>query len=476
MCSSGQVCKVPIGLLSQDELQLIHEKSLEILWKTGVKFHWKPALLALKKAGCAVDFESECVRIPRDVVEEALRTCARTFRFKARDPRYDLEFAPGRVHFTIQHAAKMYDLETGKRRGATIKDLEQIVTIEDALDNIHSVNAPIQVIEDRPPHVYNEWTLATALRKSIKLPVGSGFNFGARWHIDIARVAGVELPGEFTSASPLSYVADQCDGIMRFAEAGWGSMIMGGVLGGASGPATIAGILLLQNAEILAGLTLCQAVHPGSGCNYGIQSRLIDMRYGCLAYGIEMYMIVCAGAQMGRYYGLTTSSYNSFSGGKYPMDQQVGYEKAMAALIAGQSGVTFNFAAGGIDDETCFSIEQLIIDDEMYSMVGRFLKGIAVDVNTLAAELIKEVGPSPGNFLGRRHTRDSWKGEQFLPAISYRRTLEEWVKEGCRDTVTRARDRAREIIRTHEVPPLPDAVDREIAKLLSAAEKEKQGK
>ena len=226
------------------------------------------------------------------------------------------------------------------------------------------------------------------------------FNFGGQWHIEIAQAAGVELPGEFTSTSPLSFVPDQCDGLMRFAEVGWGSMIMGGVVGGATGPSTIAGTLLLQNAEILAGLTLTQAVNPGVACNYGVQSKLMDMRYGCLAYGIEMYMIVSAGAQMARFYGLTSSSYDSFSGGKYPTDQQVGYEKAMAALILGKSGVTFNFAAGGIDDESCFSIEQLIIDNEIYNMVNRFLNGIAFDSNTLAAELIEEVGIPQPTTLG----------------------------------------------------------------------------
>ena len=354
MSSLGMFCNKPIELLNQEELQVIHEKSLDILWNKGVVFHWRPALEVLHKIGCVVDFESEVVRFPKEIVESAIRTCGRECHFKARVPENDLDFIEGKVYFTIQHAAQMYDLYTGVRRQATTEDLEQIVRIEDALENIHSVNAPVQVIADKSYLVYNEWTLATALRNSTKLPVGSGFNFGGQWHIEIAQAAGVELPGEFTSTSPLSFVPDQCDGLMRFAEVGWGSMIMGGVVGGATGPSTIAGTLLLQNAEILAGLTLTQAVNPGVACNYGVQSKLMDMRYGCLAYGIEMYMIVSAGAQMARFYGLTSSSYDSFSGGKYPTDQQVGYEKAMAALILGKSGVTFNFAAGGIDDGLSF--------------------------------------------------------------------------------------------------------------------------
>jgi len=127
----------------------------------------------------------------------------------------------------------------------------------------------------------------------------------------------------------------------------------------------------------------------------------------------------------------------------------------------------------GIDDEAGFSIEQLLIDNEMYSMVARFLQGISVNEETLAADLIQKVGPIPGNYLREAHTKKWWKQEQFLPTLSYRLSYEEWVRDGSKDVAARAREKAKEILNTHQVPPLPEDVDREISKILLAAEKEK---
>lgn len=367
----------------------------------------------------------------------------------------------------------MYDLDTGVRRPATTKDIDEITIIQDALENIHAVFPSVIVLSDRPMEVHMEWLMAEQIRHTTKSLAGSGFFFAAPWVIEMAKAAGIELLGAGTCSPPLTYPADQCDGYIRFAEAGWNIMVNSGVASGATGPATLAGTLLQQNAELLAGLVLVQAVNPGVGFMYGTESMPMDMRHGHEAIGIEQYMIGTATAQMARFYDLPSLSYASFTGGKVPTDQQVGYEKAMASLLLAQSGVSYIVGAGGIDDEACFSIEQLIIDNEMYGMVGRFLEGITVNEEALAADLIKKVGPIPGSYLREAHTRKWWKKEQFLPTLSYRKSYEEWVRDGSKDVAARAKERAKEILRTHEVPPLPEDVDREISKILEAAEKEK---
>ena len=176
---------------------------------------------------------------------------------------------------------------------------------------------------------------------------------------------------------------------------------------------------------------------------------------------------------MARLYDLPCGTFDSLTGGKLPTDQQVGYEKMMASLLLAQSGVSYIIGGGGIDDETCFSFEQLLIDNEMYSMIARFLRGITVNEETLAADLIKKVGPIPGNYLKEPHTRKWWREEQFLPTLNYRLTYDEWVQDGAKDVAVRAKEQVKEILRTHEVPPLPDDMDKEISKILKAAEKEK---
>jgi trimethylamine--corrinoid protein Co-methyltransferase len=473
MALKGFYCEKPVELLTQDEMETIHEKSLEILEETGVVFQWEPALKVLSGAGCEVDFESQLVRFPPDVVEEALESCPSSFTVEARDPKYDLEFVKNRVYFSTQASPFMYDLDNGTRRPAAVKDLAEITIIQDALENIHTIFPSIIVLSDQPMEVAIEWILAQQIRNTTKALIGAGFFFGARWAIEMAEAAGIELLGCGTCSPPLTYPADQCDGYMRFAEVGWNCMINAGVSGGATGPATLAGTLLQQNAELLAGLVLLQTVNPGVGFAYGTESMPMDMRHGHEAIGIEQYMIGSATAQMARFYDLPSFTYASFTGGKVPTDQQVGYEKGMASLLLAQSGVSYIVGAGGIDDEACFSIEQLVIDNEMYGMIGRFLEGIKVNEETLAADLIKKVGPIPGNYLREAHTRKWWKQEQFLPALNYRLSYEEWVQEGSKDVAARAKERAKEILRTHEVPSLPEDVDREILRILKAAEKEK---
>ncbi len=473
MALQGLYCKEPIRLLSQGETEAIHEKSLEILAETGVVFQWEPALKVLEGAGCQVDHGSRLVKFPADVVRHALKLCPGIVEAKARDPNNDLEITKNRVYFAPQASPFLYDLDTGVKRPGTLKDIAEITTIQDALENVHAVFTSLEVLSDVPGNVQMESVLAQQLRHTTKAINGLGFTFCARWHIEMAKAAGVQLVGAFTCSPPLTYPADQCDGLMRFAEAGWGGMMCPGVSSGATGPATLAGTLLQQNAEVLAGAVLAQAVHPGVGYMFSTESMPMDMRSGHEAIGIEQYMIASANAQMACFYGVPSASFNSFTRGKYPTDQQVGYEKAMAALLQAQAGVNYIIGAGGIDDESCYSIEQLIIDNEMYGMIARLLRGITVNEETLAAVVIKKVGPIPGNYLAEAHTRKWWKQEQFLPTLSYRLSYEEWVRDGSKDVAARAKERAKAILRTHTVPPLPEDVDREISRILVAAAKEK---
>lgn len=476
MALEGFYCEKPIELLTQNEKETIHEKSLEILKNMGVVYQWEPALKVLESAGCNVDLEKQLVKIPRDIIENAGKSCPSSFTVKARDSRYDIELMPNRVYFTNQTAPFMYDLDTGVRRKGAVKDIAEICTIFDALENVHTIRVPFTTIADRPMEVATEHRVAEGIRNCLKSQSSSGANFSAKWNIEIAKAAGVELLGNGSCEPPLTYTADNCDAIMRYAEEGWGQYINSGAQCGATAPATLAGTVLLMNAEFLAGLVLQQVVNPGVGFIYGSESMPLDMRNGFLAIGIEGYMLAAAFVGMTRFYNLPGLTFNSHTGGKLPGDQQVGYEKAMATLLCAQSGASYIVGAGGIDDEACFSIEQLLIDDEMHGMVGRFLRGITINEETLAADLIQKVGPIPGNYLREAHTKKWWKQEQFLPTLSYRLSYDEWVRDGSKDVAARAKEKAKEILSTHQVPPLPEDVDREISKILLSAEKEKRKK
>ncbi len=473
MVQKGFTCRKPIELLTHSDIELIHSKSLEILQETGVVFQWEPALKILQKTGCNVNLTSQLVKFPTGIVEAALTECPNIVHVKARDPKYDLEIGGETVYFVPQATPFIYDLDTGEKRIGTIKDIDEITILQDALENIHAVFTSLEVLSDVPENVQMEWMLAEQIRHTTKATNGLGFTFCARWHIEIAKTAGIELVGAFTCSPPLTYPADQCDGLMRFAEAGFGSMMCPGVASGATGPATLAGTLLQQNVEVLAGLVLAQAVNPGIGYMFSTEAMPMDMRHGHEAIGIEQYMLASTNAQIARFYHVPSASFDSFTGGKLATDQQVGYEKAMASLLQAQAGVNYIIGAGGIDDEGCYSMEQLLIDNEMYGMIARFLRGITVNEETLAADIIKKVGPIPGNYLREAHTKKWWKQEQYLPSLSYRLSYEEWLQDGRKDVAARAKEKSREILKTHRVAPLSEDVNREISRILLAAEREK---
>ncbi len=473
MALEGYLCKKPLELLSQEEKETIHEKSLEILKNTGVVFRWEPALKVLKGAGCDVDFETQRVRFPQDVIAAGIKSCPSSFTIKARDPQYDLAIKLNRVYFTNQSGPFLYDLKTGTRKRGTAKDFAEVCIIIDALENIHNIRGPFTSIADLPPEVTTEYRVAECFRHCTKSQTSGGANFSAKWNIEIAKAVGVELLGGSSCEPPLTYTADNCDAIMRYAEAGWATYMNSGAQCGATSPATLAGTVLQMNVEFLSCLILQQVVKPGVGFIYGSESMPLDMRHGYLAFGIEGYMLAVAANEMTNFYNIPGLTFTIQTGAKFPNDQQAGYEKAMATLLYAQAGASYIVGAGGIDDESGFSIEQLIIDNEMYGMVARFLRGITVNEETLAADLIQKVGPLPGNYLREAHTKKWWKQEQFLPNLSYRLSFEEWVRDGSKDVAARAKERAVEILNTHEVPPLPEDVDREISKILLAAEKEK---
>jgi trimethylamine--corrinoid protein Co-methyltransferase len=147
----------------------------------------------------------------------------------------------------------------------------------------------------------------------------------------------------------------------------------------------------------------------------------------------------------------------------------------MQLVLCGLAGCSMISNGGGLEAERLWSPVQAVIDNELNAMVGRILEGMRVTDETLAIDLMDEVGPVPGNYLKTHHTRRLWKEEQFLPRLSDRLSFESWAQQGSRDVAARARDLAKEIIATHEVPPLPDEQDRELTSIVQAAEKEKLG-
>jgi trimethylamine--corrinoid protein Co-methyltransferase len=187
---------------------------------------------------------------------------------------------------------------------------------------------------------------------------------------------------------------------------------------------------------------------------------------------VEVGLMGVATAQLARFYGMPSGVFFPMTDAKVP-DPQAIFEKHLQTYLCATAGVNYIMPLGGLDNEGTHSPVQMIIDHEVCRMVGKVLDGIKVDEEHLAVDLIKQVGPPPGNYLKTRHTRTHWQDEYILSDAIVRENYKAWVDGGSRGIVERATEVAQRLMETHQINPLPAEADRELAKILQAAEKEK---
>jgi trimethylamine--corrinoid protein Co-methyltransferase len=460
-----------LTILSDDEMRKIYEGSITVLERTGVQFEDREIANFLKERGCTVDQETLRVKFPPHVVEASLKTCPREFTVKARNPKHDLHFNGTNVYFTSHSGPSIIDPETGQRRKPSLQDVSDMITVIDALENLHALLTLTGEPSDKPPEVGPEWVFAEIFRKTEKTTVGPSFRDCPKWIIEMASVVGEGLIGITSCTPPLFYPKQDTDALMLYAKAGYPVTVGSGIAAGGTGPVTLAGTLVQQTAEALAGIVLVQSVVPGTGVFSLTETAPIDMKTGDIAWGsIEVGLLHTALAQISRYLGIQSLSL-------FPMtnslvhDEQAGYEKGMQALLMAISGINYITGGGGVYSESALSFEQLIIDNDIFGMIARYREGITVSDETLAVDVIHEVGSLRGSYLKHPHTRKWFKNEIYFPTVSNRLPHQAWIREGSKDSASRAREKAREILKTHQPVPLPDEAERELDRILKAVEK-----
>jgi trimethylamine--corrinoid protein Co-methyltransferase len=470
---SGFRCKKPYEILSQDEIERIHQGSLEVLAETGMTVVHEPSLHILEEGGCNVDHEARRVRFPPAIVEWAIKQCPETFLLKSRNPELSLDLGGETVYFASFPGFTWLDPDTLERHEATVDECARLVRLCDALPLVHTLCQPVAHLGDKPPQVELEWVHATELRNTDKTIMGTAFGGSSKWLVQMVAATDQQTLGGICISSPLAIPADQAQGILDYAQSGNPQLILSGPSKGATGPASMAGTLVLQNAEILGGIVLAQLAHQGCGVMYMGYSTPMDMRYGTMASGaVEVGLMGVATAQLARFYGMPSGVFFPMTDAKVP-DPQAIFEKHLQTYLCATAGVNYIMPLGGLDNEGTHSPVQMIIDHEVCRMVGKVLDGIKVDEEHLAVDLIKQVGPPPGNYLKTRHTRTHWQDEYILSDAIVRENYKAWVDGGSRGIVERATEVAQRLMETHQINPLPAEADRELAKILQAAEKEK---
>jgi len=469
--------KPRIGFLSQSELDAIHNASLKILERTGIKVMSKQALDVLKKAGAKVDYANNHASIPASTIREALEMVPKTITYAARNPNYDFVLDKQTPHFTTTGMpAFILDGGTGERRNSTTADLAPYVRIVDYLKNVHSV-WPSMVTTEIPGPMQCLMEFITVVRNTSKHVEHEALNASdARYQVEIATAllgSKEQLKKRpLISAvqcvfSPLTYEKGMIEGAMEYARANVPVVVMPMPLSGTTGPVTSAGTMALNNAEFLGDLVILEFVNPGAPVVYSPGVGAVNFKTGYYKWSPASSLMHLGLNQLARYYDLPSET-GVMGGGSKLLDAQAGYQKAISIITALLMTPDIALGLGGLGG--CISPETLIIDNEIIDYALRYTMGLEVNDDTLALDVIDKVGPG-GHFLGEKHTLQHFR-EGWMPEITDMETFEIWESKGSKSIAQIAKEKTREILATHKVEPVSDDVEREISRILKRAESE----
>lgn len=455
-------------ILAAEDIEQIHQTSMQLLEKVGIDFPYDDALAYFQKHG--VKTEGSRVYLSEDQLMKALETAPKQFTIHARNPERSVTVGGGRPVFAPGYGAPfLVDAEVGKRE-PTMEDYHNLVKIAHALPNQdmsgHLIVEPAGVAADTA-HIR---MLQAHFVHSDKPFIGSAAGKkGAEHTMEMAKILfGADLGDKavtislINSLSPLGYSTEMLEALVEFPQVRQPVVIAALMMAGSTGPVTLAGVLASQTAELLAGVALTQLISPGAPVVFGSTSTNIDMKSGALAIGSpELSQLISAHGQLARYYKLPSRSGGALTDASYP-DAQAGFESMLSLQTTVNSGIDFVLHAGGIlSSYLAFSYEKLVLDDEMCGMVRRLKQGIVVEPDTLAYDVIANVGPG-GNYLMEMHTVKRCRKEFWTPAVCDRGGLEAWMQGGQQDAVAHARKRWQKLVADHEDPPLDGAIARQL--------------
>ncbi len=441
---------------------------MQVLAEIGVLFPNQEALAIFEKHGVKVDGQK--VFLTEDQAMEAIAQAPAQFTIHARNSERNVLIGDGVPVLAPGYGAPfIVDLDVGKRP-ATMDDYHKLAKLAHALPNQDLSGHLMAEPADMPPKTVHLQMLHASMLHSDKPFIGSAEgSTGARHTMEMASILFGEKVGErpltiglINSLSPLGYSSEMLEALMVYAHHRQPVIVAALSMAGSTGPITLAGVLVHQNAELLAGITLTQLINPGTPVVYGSTSTNLDMKTGGLIIGgPELSMMIGAHADLCRYYGLPSRSGGALTDSHTP-DAQAGYESMFSLMTTFQSGIDIVLQAGGIlSSYLSFSYEKFVLDDEICGLVRHWLKGIPVNEETLAFPVIAQAGPG-GNYMMEMHTLDRCRTEFWQPAVSSRDGIESWMAAGRPDAAHRARQRWQKLVAEHQDPPLDPIIARQL--------------
>ena len=472
--------KLSLEILTDEEVLRLHTASLDIIESAGIRFPSKRALDIWEAHGAQVDRNASIVKVPGHIIEDALKQAPPKYDLAARNPDQDLSLDGNHVFLgTDGCGVEVLDINTGKRRTSIWQDVADIARIGDALEEIafHWVAVSAQ---DSPAKTRGLHELRAIWENSTKhAQTESIYNEReARSSVEMAAaIAGGSealrkrplLSIMQCTAPPLAQDGGSVDAALISAEAGLpvGFMTMASCL--TTGPATLAGTLAVGNAEVISATALIQLAFPGAPVFYAAAQTASDLRTGAYTGGgPEDFLFGAAQNKLSDFYNIPLSIGSFATGAKEP-NWQAGIDNSLSTFMASVVMSDMLLGVGLLHGSRIWSYAQMLMDCEIFSIIHKVMQGIIVDDETLALDVIRDVGPG-GNFLNQKHTLKHMR-EIFLPQFMDRRPYNTW-EEKHDDGRDWALEKARKILTTHQPEPLDAMVSSELKRIIAAAEKE----
>ncbi len=476
--------KTQCQFLSENEQALIHEKSIKILEEIGVKFLSKKALEVLEKNGAAVDYTEKLAKIPREMVDQALKTAPKSFVLGARNPKFDVPYPSQHTGYVLDCGGVFtYDYKKGERRYSTLKDCEQAFRIFEEMSlgsyvwphsvpdlelshpNSSQIFLDISALTYTSKHVQDELTDPREVPYMIE---AMATILGSESAVKERKIYSVC----YCTLAPLTHDDGMSEALMELSEFEIPILIFPMPCAGSTGPSSLFTNIAMGNAEALSAVVLFQMAHPGTPLIYGDASGSTEFSSGGFLEGSpEMVLMSGARGEMAKFYGLPSTQAGCLTDAKTPGPQAV-MEKLITTLPLVLSGVDYIQGPGAVETSGTLCLEQIIVDEEIAMLCKRLRDGIDTSDAKDFYDDVKSVKPG-GHFLMQPNTLKTCRSEEFLiPMLSDRNAFERWVKLGRPDLYEKAQKKVEEILTTPQPHPLSDDIIGKLEEIMRRAEEE----
>jgi trimethylamine--corrinoid protein Co-methyltransferase len=453
--------------INDEECKMIHKSAIRVLEEGGMRCDDPRAAKMFEKVGCTLEEDGKLIKIPEKVVMDALDQCPESFTLHGRnDPSLDCDIRRGEMHLCTVTGRYIEDFRTGERRKATRQDAIEGTLIADALPHVHGLYKSVMWLYDEPKICNSQILVGEQMKNSNKTTTWV-YNTGAEHEVpDLVKLWQIAAGGEQALREkphclghviinpPRVVDINYTDWVIGFCDAGIPVTVYSALMGGATGPATRAGMLVQAIAETLALVVQVQSYKPGHPLCFCSFNPSMDMRTGLWSFGNPEYGIVGGGVSaMAEHYGVPCAGFSICD--SCDTDQQTAFEKAFKLYTYALSGLSYVWDLGGMAGFNFVTWPEMVLQDEFAGLMGSYLEGIKVDEERMAVDEILKVGPLPGSYLREKHTRQWYRKEFFMPELSSRDFFESWER-GHTDLMEKAKQKTARILETAASPVAPE--------------------